>query len=191
MKDERIIEEIKKFVEEESKKPTAKYGHDLYLFHLIPVRNYSIELAKKLNADSEIIEIAAWLHDIGSILYGRENHHITGAEIAEKKLKELNYPAEKIKKVKLCILNHRGSVNNSRESAEEKIISDSDAISNFESIPGLFKGAFVYEQLTQEEAKISVRNKLQRKYEQLCLRESKEIIKPKYQAVMLLLGEGK
>lgn len=138
-----MIEEIRKFVEEESRKPTAKYGYEPYQFHLVPMRDYAVRLAIKLNADEEIVEISAWMHDIGSIIYGRENHHITGAEIAEKKLKELSYPLEKIEKVKLCILNHRGSVNNHRVSLEEQIISDADAISNFDNISGLFKAAFV------------------------------------------------
>ena len=182
-----LIEEVRKFVEEESKKPTAKYGYEPYEFHLIPVRNYAVELAKKLNADVEIVEIAAWLHDIGSIINGRNNHHLTGAEIAENKLKELDYPLEKIERVKSCILNHRGSVNSHRTTLEEQIISDADTISNFDNISGLFKAAFVYENLNQREGGISVREKLQRKWNQLCLEESKNLIKSKYEAVMLLL----
>ncbi len=185
--EENIVEEIRKFVEEESKKPGAKYGYELYEFHLIPVRNYAVELAKKLGADVEVVEIAAWLHDIGSIISRRENHHITGAEIAENKLKELGYPLEKIERVKSCILNHRGSVNNLRVSLEEQIISDADAISNFDSISGLFSAALVYEGLNQEEAKISVREKLKRKWNKLQFEESKELIKEKYEAAMLLL----
>lgn len=182
-----LIEEVRRFVEEESKKPTAKYGYEPYEFHLIPVRNYSVELAQKLSADVEIVEIAAWLHDIGSIINGRKNHHLTGAEIAEDKLKELGYPLEKIERVKSCILNHRGSVNNYRTTLEEQIISDADTISNFDNIPGLFKVAFVYEGLNQREGGISVREKLQRKWNQLCLEESRIIIKSKYEAAMLLL----
>ena len=183
----KIIEEVRKFVEEESKKPNAKYGYEPYEFHLVPMRNYAVRLAEKLGADIEIVEIAAWLHDIGSIVSGRENHHITGAEIAERRLKEFSYPLEKIERVRSCILNHRGSVNNHRTTLEEQIISDADTISNFDNISGLFKAAFVYEGLSQGGAKISVREKLQRKWNQLCLEESKIIIKSKYEAAMLLL----
>jgi len=183
----KIIEEVRKFVEEESKKPNAKYGYEPYEFHLVPMRNYAVRLAEKLGADIEIVEIAAWLHDIGSIVSGRENHHITGAEIAERRLKEFRYPLEKIERVRSCILNHRGSVNNHRTTLEEQIISDADTISNFDNISGLFKAAFVYEGLSQGGAKISVREKLQRKWNQLCLEESKIIIKSKYEAAMLLL----
>jgi uncharacterized protein len=189
MKNSKLIEKIKEFVEIETKKPAAFYDNEIYKFHLTPMRNYAVQLAERLNADVEIVEIAAWLHDIGSIIKGRENHHITGAEIAEIKLRESNYPLERIERVKSCILNHRGSVNNTRVSLEEQIISDSDALSNFDNITGVFAAVLVYEKLNQEEAKISVREKLQRKYEQLFLEESKIIIKPKYEAVMLLLGD--
>ncbi|MEK6826926.1 MAG: HD domain-containing protein [Nanoarchaeota archaeon] len=188
MENKNIIEEIRKFVEAETKKSTAKYDFEIYKFHFVPMRNYAIALAEKLNADIEIVELAAWLHDIGSIIYGRENHHITGSEIAVKKLKEFNYSAEKIEKVKNCIINHRGSVNNPRITLEEKIISDADALSNFDNLAGVFAGVLLYEKLNQKEAMISVREKLQRKYEQLCLEESKIIIKPKYEAAMILLN---
>ncbi len=182
----KIIEQIRKFVEEESKKPTACYGYEPYEFHLVPMHNYAKRLAEKLGADVEIVELAAWLHDIGSIVYGRENHHITGAEIVEKKLRELGYSTEKINRVKACVLNHRSSVNHCR-TIEEKIISDADAISNFDNIPGIFKAAFVYENQTQGQARKSVREKLERKWRKIYLDESRDLIKPKYDAIMLLL----
>ena len=118
---------------------------------------------------------------------GREDHHITGAEIAEKKLRELNYPSEKIKLVKKCILNHRGSQQSKRDSIEEKIVAEADAMSNFDNIPGIFKAAFIYEKKSQEEAKKSVRKKLENKWNKLHFSDSKKIIKPKYEAIMLLL----
>jgi uncharacterized protein len=182
-----IVEEIKKFVEEECKKPTSKYGHEPFEFHFIPMVNYAKLLAKELNADLEVVEIAGWLHDIGSIIYGRENHHITGAEIAEKKLSELNYPAEKIKLVKKCILNHRGSREDIRETIEEQIIADADAMSNFDNISGIFKAAFVFENQTQGEAKKSTLKKLKNKWNQLSDR-SKELVRTKYDAVIILFS---
>ncbi|MCK4647344.1 HD domain-containing protein [Candidatus Pacearchaeota archaeon] len=183
-----IVEKIRRFVEEESKKPTAKYGYEPYEFHLIPVRTYAVNLAKRLGADIEIVELTAWLHDIGSIIYGREYHHITGAEIAEKKLKELGYPESKIEKIKQSILSHRGSNDINSKSLEAQIISDADVISNFDNLPGIFKAAFVYEKLTQGEAKESVREKLKRKWNKLYFKEPKELIKLKYEAAMLLLN---
>ena len=73
---------------------------------------YSLKLAKELDVDLETVEISAWLHDIGSIIDGREEHYITGAKNAREKLKELNYPSQKNGQVEKCILNHRGSIKN-------------------------------------------------------------------------------
>lgn len=96
-------------------------------------------------------------------MYGRENHHITGAKIAEKKLKEFNYPKDKIEIVKKCILNHRGSVNVLRNSIEEKIVAEADTMSAFDNIPGIFKAAFVYENLDQDKARQAVVKKIENK----------------------------
>jgi len=187
MPNEEIIDIIRNFVEQECKKPSSKYGYEPYESHFVPVVKYAKILAEKYNADLEIVEISAWLHDIGSIIYGREDHHLTGAEIAEKKLRELNYPEEKIQKVKHCIISHRGSKEISRESKEAQIIADADSMSNFDNLPGIFKAAFVYENLHQLEAKSSVKQKLNNCYNKIS-ENSKDIIKPKYEAAMLLLS---
>lgn len=182
-----VVQKIKIFVENECKKPSSKYGYEIFPFHFALTADNAKKLADELGGDKEVILISAWLHDIGSILYGREDHHITGTKIAEKKLKELKYPDEKIELVKKCILNHRGSQQNKRKSIEEKIIAEADTMSAFDSIPGLFKAAFMYENKDQAEARDSVRQKLERKWKQLHFPNSKRIIKPKYEAVMLLL----
>lgn len=182
-----IVNKVKNFVEEECRKPTSKYGYEPFPYHFAPTVKYAKKLARELNGDIEIVEIAAWLHDIGSIMESRGEHHITGAHIAVKKLKELNYPEDKTELVRKCILNHRGSVNNKCISLEEKILVDADAMSNFDNISGIFKAAYTYEKLGQGEAKISVRNKLTNKYKQLNFNKSKELIRPKYEAMMLLL----
>jgi uncharacterized protein len=183
----KIIEEVRKFVEEECKKPTSHYGYEPYLFHFVPMHTYAKMLAEKMNADVEVVEIAAWLHDIGSIMYGRENHHMTGADIAEKKLKELNYPENRIERVKMCIVSHRGSVQMRKESTEAQIIADADAMSIFNNIGGIFKAAFSYENKNQEEGNKAAKQKLINSYNKLS-EQAKEIIKPKYEAAMLLLG---
>lgn len=182
-----IISEIKKFVEDECKKPTSKYGYEPFPYHFVPMADYAKELAHELGGDIEVVEIAAYLHDIGSIIKGRENHHETGAKIAEEKLKKLGYDKEKIELVKKCILNHRGSRENNRQTIEEKIIAEADTMSCFDNFSGIFKAAFIYENLDQKKAQASVREKLKRKYNQLHFEKSKKIIKPKYEAAMLLL----
>jgi uncharacterized protein len=183
-----IIEETKKFVEEECKKETSKYGYDPFPYHFVPVAKYAEELANKLGGNKEIILISAWLHDIGSIIEGREDHHLTGEKIAENFLKELNYPVEKIELIKKCIRNHRGSQENKRETIEEQIIAEADAMANFDNLPGILKAAFIYEGKNQEEARKSTKEKLERKWNQLHFEESKKTIRPKFEAVIVLLN---
>lgn len=189
LKDDGIVGKIRRFVQAECKKPTSKYGYDIYTHHFVQVRDYAKKLAEDLNAEVEIVELAAWLHDIGSIIYGRENHHITSCEIAEKKLKELGYPADKIEKIKQCIYSHRGSTNIERQTREAQIIADADAMSAFDNIGGQFKATFIYDNMTQEESRKYVAQKLINSYNKLS-DMAKKIIKPKFDAAMLLLKEN-
>lgn len=177
---------VRDFVESECRKPSSKYGYEPFSCHFIQVVNRARELAKKSGADMEVVELAAWLHDIGSIVYGRENHHITGCEIAEQKLTEFGYDRNKINEVKHCILAHRGSRDIPRESLEAQIVADADAMSNFDNIAGPFMAAFLYEHLGQIDARDSIREKLENNYKKISP-EAKKIIQTKYDAAMLLL----
>jgi uncharacterized protein len=182
-----IVEEVKNFVDEECKKPSSHYGYEPFLFHFIPMVRYATQLADELGGDKEVIILASWLHDIGSIMHGRTDHHITGATIAEKKLCELHYSREKIALVKQCILNHRGSQKNDHHTIEEQIVAEADTLSAFDNVSGIFKAAFIYENLDQGSAQQSVRQKLERKWAQLHFEKSKELIRPRYEAAMILL----
>jgi len=184
-----ITQKIKEFVEAEFKKPSCKYGYEPFPYHLVYVVKYALMLSNIHGGDKEVIELAAWLHDIGSAKMGRKDHHINGARIAVDKLTELGYPAIKIDKVRCCILNHRGSQESERLSIDVRIIADADAMSNFDNLSGLFKAAYVFEDLDQGEGAKSVMDKLERKWQKLHFLESKHIIRPKYEAYKTLLGE--
>lgn len=184
-----ITTKIRDFVESECKKPTSKYGYEPFPYHFVPVVKYALKLADQLGGDKEIIEIAGWLHDIGSIICGREDHHKTGAQIAEKKLNELNYPKDKIALVKKCILHHRGSQGMKIETIEEKILVEADTMSNFDNISGILKAALVYEKLDQNEARLSALKKIENKWRQLSFPESKKLLRPKYEALKLVLQD--
>lgn len=182
-----IIQEVKQFVEDECKKPSSKQGYEPFTGHFIPVVEYAGSLVDELGGDKEIILISAWLHDIGSIVKGRDNHHITGAKIAGMKLKELGYPQNKIDQVEECILSHRGSQKIRPKSLEAQILVEADTMSAFNNIAGLFHCAYSYEKLSREDAEASVKQKLKNKWKQLRFASSKKLLKPKYEAAMMLL----
>src|SRR6056297_4361939 len=91
--------------------------------HIKSVVKYSKILAQKQNADEEICELSAWLHDIIKLRDGvRESHHIKGSEEAVKILEQYNYPKEKIQKIKHCIISHSSDENYPPRSTEAKIL---------------------------------------------------------------------
>jgi uncharacterized protein len=164
-----IVQQVKNYVKSECSKPTSKYGYGPYEYHFKPVVKYAGALAGKLGADKEVVIVAAWLHDIGSIINGRSDHHITGAKIAEAKLKEFDYPQERIELVKQCILNHRGSIKNKRSTLEEQIIAEADAMSHFDNIAAIFRVALIFEKKSDPEANEAAITKIKNSWENYIL----------------------
>jgi uncharacterized protein len=183
-----IVEEIRKYVENECRKDVNIFGMNAYEGHFVSVVKYAKILAKETGADMEIVELSAWLHDIGSIILGdSDNHHIVGSEHAEKILKEYTYPQDRIERIKHCILAHRGSKDVPRETIEAECVADADALSHFDNINSLFYLTLVARKLEPTDAKIFVREKLKRSWNKVTPR-AKELIRPKYEAAMLLLN---
>lgn len=183
------LEEIRKLVEEECKKDTNIFGDEIWTYHILSVVEYAKLLAKKLNADKEIVEIAALLHDYAGIKdrNNYENHHMLSADEAEKILTQFKYPQEKIEKIKHCIQAHRGSKSIKRETVEAECVASADAMAHFDRIPSLLYFVFFRVGMNVDEGTKYVRRKLERSWSKL-IPEAKEIIKDKYEASMLILG---
>jgi len=86
--DNKLIDRTRNFVEAECRKPTSKYGYWPFIEHFIPMVKHAKMLATKLGGNIEIITLAAWLYDIGSIVHGQKDHHITSTKIAKEFLKK-------------------------------------------------------------------------------------------------------
>lgn len=86
MRNEEIINEIRKIVENACKKETNYFGYGIWTHHITSVVKWAKTLARKSNADEEIVEIAALLHDYASIvnINNYSGHHTCGAELAEE-----------------------------------------------------------------------------------------------------------
>jgi uncharacterized protein len=184
----RIVEKIRKLVEEECKKDTNIFGDKIWTCHILSVVKYGKFLATRLDADEEIVEVAALLHDIAGIKDrdNYENHHLFGAEEAERILKRFKYPQEKIEKVKHCIYAHRGSKSINRETLEAKCVASADAMAHFDGIPALLHFVFVRRGMDVDEGTKWLKHKLDRSWNKL-IPEAKEIIKDKYEATKIIL----
>ena len=178
----KITEQIKKFVENETLIHDEGY-HKEWLDHLDSVSVNAVELAEKLNADKEVVFLAAWLHDIGTIIHRKEDHHITGAEIVEEKLRGFGYPEDKIKQVKHCVFSHRASRNIKRETVEAQIIADADSMAHFGDIEGLEKAEIVLGKFSGVEVDKRIKEKLIRSWGRLSS-EGKKFVEIKYPKVL-------
>ena len=173
-----------------------KYDEVDFKYHVVPVVKNALLLAEKLNADKEVVEMAAYLHDIGrSIIkdnlkkFERENeHHIIGEKDSKEFLKKLVYDKEFIEKVAHCVLTHRGRKGPEPKTTEAKIIACADAMAHFDTFLDLFE-TFLGSSKSFEEALMHIKEKMQRDWnKKLTLPEAKEIVKEKYEAIMLLIN---
>lgn len=183
-----VTEKIKQEVLRRCEKSKQKDGYDFWNEHIKYVVDNAVKLAKDYGADVEIVELGALLHDIAMPSeYGdREEHHIYGAEIAEELLTKLNYPKDRIEKVKKCILNHRSSRKSQRKNIEEQCVADADVIAHFDCIPSLFSLVYKEMNLSISDGAEYVKRKLERDYNKLSPR-TKEKLKERYNKIMEVL----
>jgi putative nucleotidyltransferase with HDIG domain len=180
-----MIDKIKEIVHKECKKDNLSWD-----YHIVSVVNYAKMLAKKLGADKEIVEISAWLHDITRLQGDPENHHISGPIEAEKILRKLKYPQDKIDKIKHCINAHRGSQDIKRETIEAECVASADAMAHFDNVAATLYLAYGLKKMNIEDGKRWVMDKLERSWKKM-IPEAKEIILPKYEAAKIILKEKK
>jgi len=176
-----IIKKIKTMVIELCRKDTW------WRLHIGSVVKYSKLLAKKTNADEEVLEISAWLHDIQKIKGRRELHHVNGANEAEKILKKFGYPEDKIEKVKHCIITHSSDRNYPPESKEANILHNADALSHFDNFMAFAHFVYGLERLSVEDGRKLLINKYEKNWNKLTIPEARKLAKPKYEAIRLIL----
>ena len=160
--------------------------YDFWEEHIKYVEYYALKLAKKYNADLEIVHLGALLHDIALVMKigERKDHHIQGAVIAEKLLNDLGYDATRVERVKKCVYNHRSSKN--AESIEDICVADADILSHFANIPMIFQCSFVLQKKKLREVKAELRQTLQADYDDLSL-QTKEWYANEYENLLSVL----
>ena len=127
-----VLEEIEKYKNE------SEDYYDFWEEHIKYVVSEALALADEYDADKEIVELGALLHDIALIkkLGERKDHHINGEILAKEILMRNGYVGEKSEQVLACVRNHRSSKNAS--SIEEICVCDADILAHFDNIPMIF-----------------------------------------------------
>lgn len=75
--------------------------------HVNAVVTLAMRLGELMEADAEIVEAAAWLHDVCKWTHG-EDHAAAGAVFARDFLPQTDFPREKIEAVAEAIADHQG-----------------------------------------------------------------------------------
>ena len=178
-----IINRSNKF-EEETKGTKDEYN--LYREHVQYVYKYATMIAKEKDADLEIVELSALLHDIAMTdsKLDRSKHNEYGLVIAEKLLSKQNYPIDKIEKVKQCILNHSSKRKEYRTTVEEQILVDADAMAHFDCIDSLYSLAHNVMGLNDEESLKFVKEKLTKDYNEIS-DDVKKYVSDKYNEIII------
>ena len=177
-----IVKKVKEEMIKISNDKMKITSYDDWNSHIKLVYQNAHKLAQDRNADVEIVDLAAILHDVARVMdYGTiEEHNIYGAEVAEKILKKYNYPEEKIKIVKKCIYNH---IDNPKNSVEEEIIADADVLAHFDNLSMLYWIAMGKKRLNCDDSKEFVQRKLEFDYNKLS-EYGKEKFNARYRGIM-------
>jgi uncharacterized protein len=180
-----IVNKIRNILLEKCEQHKEHVGYDYWNDHIKRVVEHAVYLANKYEADVEIVELGALLHDISMPFeYGvRSEHHAYSAEMAETLLTGHNYPKDKIELVRKCVFNHSGRNKNQRDTIEESCVSDADALAHFDRIPSLFSLAYNLHKMSLEEGREYVKERLQGDYNDLS-EQSKQIYRKKYETIM-------
>ena len=185
----KLTSEIKRIVEQACAADTYIFGYGIWTHHILQVVENGRGLASRFNADPEIVELAALLHDYASVkdkaLY--QDHHVHGPIEAEKILKQFHYPQERIEAVKHAIATHRGSVHSESRSPEAECLANADAITHIEQVPSLLYLAYVHHRMGTDEGAQWVLAKLRRSWEKI-REDVQNMIKEEYEAAVKVLS---
>jgi len=159
----------------------------LWKDHIVPTVEAGRMLAKRLDANVEVVELAAWLHDIARLRGRRRDHEKAGAFMAGTILAELGYDAEILAAVQHCIREHRDPGPNA--TLEARIVASADAMSRLSNITRLFHFAMVARSKPPAQARAWVTDQVARSWKKM-MPAAQELARPLYEALQIVLAPG-
>jgi putative nucleotidyltransferase with HDIG domain len=185
-----IVERAKQYVKEACQRPENSFGPSFFEEHLMVVAESAKELAVRLNADLEIVELAAYLHDISAILDPKTipNHAELGGEWARRFLLENGYPSERAIRVARAVASHSTPVPLGGGSLEEICISNADVINRVLRPAYWFYYAFVVRKQSFQDGKAWLRAGIEKAWPAL-IEPAKEAVGDRYSSMMVALSE--
>lgn len=180
-----MIKSITEWVKKKSEGKKNIYGTPLFESHICRVVEFARQLAEKVNADMETVEVAAWMHDIGIVLGDFQKHHLSGANFAGEYLPQFNIDPMKILNIKHCITSHRADAIVGQETIEAQVLANANIMSQMVDVPSMFNFAYSIKKMGRDDSCRFIRQILDNYWDKL-MPEAKELIRERYEAAKLI-----
>jgi uncharacterized protein len=107
-----------------------RFGAAFLEEHLQVVAGYALRLADRLGADREVVELAAWLHDLAAVrdFSTLPTHAQDGARLASGWLSRQGLPAPRVEAVRRCVASHSAPLAPGAGTVEEVCLSNADVL---------------------------------------------------------------
>ena len=186
-----VVELARKLIEKECQEDIKRpWLRDFYTFHLSAVVDFARMLAKRYKdegkkVDEEIVELTAWLYELGYIRGYRGGHCVNGAIDAAKLLLEWGYPWDRTMRVKDCILaqEHKAVI---KKNIEARCVIRAGMLVEIAQGPSLFARAFVEKEMSYEQAVNWIRERTDEIWKQLPA-EDKLLVQERYNSIQKIL----
>jgi putative nucleotidyltransferase with HDIG domain len=179
---------VKQLMRDECSKDYNKMDQAFFCEHLAAVEKYALALAPATGADSELVSIASYIHDISAVrdFDAMAQHHILGGEIARQILSGLIDEAG-VERIIEAVVLHNLPVKEG--GAEAVVLSNADAMSKFDSPIYWISYAHKRKSCTFTEAVAWYRSLLDKTWS-LMIPDAQQIISSRRDAVNELLSDG-
>lgn len=187
----KIRREVFKEVKRASLDENNFFTDTVWFYHILPVVKHSLALAKKLVADIEAVELAAFFHDYSCLLAKKyyDKHHLHSARMAREFLLKSDFPEKKIALVEKAIISHRGSLRSKRRTMEEKILASADAMAHISEPVDMFYLSFGVHRFKTKAGSVWLKRKIERSWKKI-MPEGKELVKNEYEALFCMLEKA-
>jgi len=183
-----IVTTIRDHVLQACRRSENIFGTSFFDEHLVPVAHRAAQLASQLNADPEIVALAAWLHDLSAVVDSTTipDHARLSAEMAARILIEHGYPPARAELVSAAIAPHPNPIDLGAASPEAVCIASADALSRLDRPAYWLYFAFAVRNLPFAEGRQWLRTLIERQWP-LLVAPARDLASDQYAHVIGLL----
>jgi HD superfamily phosphodiesterase len=185
-----LVVDIRELVRRACQRNENVFGPAFFDQHLAVVAECAASLAERLSADAEVVELAAYLHDLSAVCDPTTlpDHPRLSADLATQILLEHGYPQGRASDVARAIASHSEPLPMASASPEEVCVSNADAVARILRPAYWMYIAFGIRKYGFEEGRQWLRPLLERQWGRL-IEPAKELVGEQYAATLDLLAK--